>query len=43
MNTQAKTAAEPAAKKLNAKDRYRMLTRDLDWEFSYADRKDAFP
>lgn len=29
--------------KLNAKDRYRALTRDLDWDFSYADRKDAFP
>lgn len=39
MNSQAKTPN----KKLNAKDRYRMLTRDLDWDFSYADRKDAFP
>lgn len=39
MNSQVKNPS----KKLNAKDRYRMLTRDLDWEFSYADRKDAFP
>lgn len=30
-------------KKLNMKDKYRLLTRDLDWEFSYVDRKDAFP
>lgn len=30
-------------KKLNAKDRYRALTRDLDWDFSYVDRKEAFP
>ena len=39
MNSQVKTPA----KKLNAKDRYRALTRDLDWDFSYADRKEAFP
>jgi len=39
MNSQAKISN----KKLNAKERYRILTRDLDWEFSYADRKDAFP
>ncbi|MDR0235351.1 aromatic/alkene/methane monooxygenase hydroxylase/oxygenase subunit alpha [Acinetobacter sp.] len=39
MNSQAKVSN----KKLNAKERYRILTRDLDWEFSYADRKDAFP
>ena len=32
-----------AAKKLNIKDKYRLLTRDLDWEFSYEDRKQAFP
>lgn len=32
-----------SAKKLNLKDKYRLLTRDLDWEFSYADRKEAFP
>ena len=31
------------AKKLNIKDKYRLLTRDLDWEYSYADRKEAFP
>ena len=31
------------AKKLNVKDKYRLLTRDLDWEFSYEDRKEAFP
>jgi len=30
-------------KKLNLKDKYRLLTRDLDWEFSYQDRKAAFP
>jgi len=30
-------------KKLNLKDKYRLLTRDLDWEFSYEDRKEAFP
>lgn len=30
-------------KKLNTKDKYRLLTRDLDWEFSYHDRKKAFP
>ena len=46
MNTDVKntkTAGKTATKKLNAKDRYRMLTRDLDWDFSYIDRKDAFP
>ncbi len=32
-----------ATKKLNMKDKYKMLTRDLDWEFSYQDRKQAFP
>lgn len=32
-----------AAKKLNLKDKYKLLTRDLDWEFSYEDRKKAFP
>jgi len=32
-----------AAKKLNLKDKYGLLTRDLDWEFSYQDRKEAFP
>ena len=32
-----------AAKKLNLKDKYRLLTRDLDWEFSYQDREKAFP
>jgi phenol hydroxylase P3 protein len=32
-----------SAKKLNIKDKYRMLTRDLDWDFSYQDKKDAFP
>jgi len=31
------------AKKLNIKDKYRLLTRDLDWDFSYQDRKEAFP
>ena len=30
-------------KKINLKDKYRLLTRDLDWEFSYQDRKQAFP
>ena len=29
------------AKKLNVKEKYRLLTRDLDWEFSYEDRKEA--
>ncbi len=37
------TQTKETSKKLNAKDRYRALTRDLDWDFSYADRKDAFP
>mgnify|MGYP002700478728 CR=1 FL=1 len=32
-----------AAKKLNIKDKYRLLTRDLEWDFSYEDRKEAFP
>lgn len=32
-----------AAKKMNIKDKYRFLTRDLDWDFSYEDRKEAFP
>jgi len=32
-----------AAKKLNLKDKYGLLTRDLDWEFSYQNRKEAFP
>lgn len=32
-----------SAKKLNIKDKYRLLTRDLDWDFSYQDRKQAFP
>lgn len=31
------------AAKLNIKDKYRLLTRDLDWDFDYQDRKDAFP
>lgn len=31
------------AKKLNLKDKYRALTRDLDWDYDYADRKKAFP
>jgi hypothetical protein len=35
------TQTKETSKKLNAKDRYRALTRDLDWDFSYADRKDA--
>ena len=30
-------------KKLNMKDKYRLLTRDLEWEFSYRDRKEIFP
>ncbi|MBT6459304.1 MAG: YHS domain-containing protein [Planctomycetaceae bacterium] len=30
-------------KKMNMKDKYRLLTRDLDWEFSYEDRDEAFP
>lgn len=30
-------------KKLNMKEKYKLLTRDLDWEFSYEDRKEAFP
>jgi len=32
-----------AAKKLNLKEKYSLLTRDLDWDFSYQDRKEAFP
>ena len=32
-----------STKKLNLKDKYKLLTRDLDWEFSYEDRKEAFP
>ena len=43
MNSQVKNASKKVTKKLNSKDRYRMLTRDLDWDFSYADRKEAFP
>ncbi len=31
------------ATKLNIKDKYRLLTRDLDWDFDYQDRKEAFP
>lgn len=31
------------ASKLNIKDKYRLLTRDLDWDFDYQDRKEAFP
>lgn len=31
------------AKKLNMKDKYRILTRDLDWDFSYVDKKEVFP
>nr|BAH89591.1 methane/phenol/toluene hydroxylase [uncultured bacterium] len=31
------------AAKLNIKDKYRLLTRDLDWDFDYQDRKAAFP
>ncbi len=31
------------AKKLNMKDKYRLLTRDLDWDFSYVDKKEVFP
>ncbi|MCP5215722.1 MAG: YHS domain-containing protein [Pseudomonadales bacterium] len=31
------------AAKLNIKDKYRLLTRDLDWDFDYQNRKDAFP
>ena len=30
-----------ANKKLNITDKYRLLTRDLDWEFSYQDRKEV--
>ena len=30
-------------KKLGLKDKYRYLTRDLDWEPSYQDKKAIFP
>ncbi len=30
-------------RKLNLKDKYRLLTRDLDWEYSYRDKKEIFP
>ena len=30
-------------KKLNLKDKYRLLTRDLEWEYSYRDYKEIFP
>ncbi|HBO12855.1 MAG TPA: phenol 2-monooxygenase [Halieaceae bacterium] len=32
-----------AARKLNLKERYSLLTRDLDWEYSYRDKKEIFP
>ena len=28
--------------KLNMKDKYRLLTRDLDWEYSYRDYEEIF-
>ena len=31
-----------SSKKLNLKDKYHLLTRDLEWEFSYRDRKEIF-
>ena len=43
MNSPAQADKKTATKKMNAKDRYRILSRDLDWDFSYVDRKDAFP
>ena len=30
-------------RKLSLKDKYRLLTRDLDWEYSYRDYKEVFP
>ena len=30
-------------RKLTLKEKYRLLTRDLDWDFSYVDHKDVFP
>ncbi len=30
-------------RKLNLKEKYRLLTRDLDWEYSYRDYKEVFP
>ena len=30
-------------RKLSLKDKYRLLTRDLEWEFSYRDYKEIFP
>ena len=34
-------ATTKTAKKLNLKEKYRLLTRDLDWDFSYEDKKTA--
>ena len=39
-----KTSKAPRApKKLSMKQRYEVLTRDLDWEPSYVDPKEVFP
>ena len=35
--------APRAPKKLSMKQRYQVLTRDLDWEPSYVDPKEVFP
>ena len=32
-------ATTKTAKKLNLKEKYRLLTRDLDWDFSYEDKR----
>ena len=32
-----------ATHRVNLKDKYRILTRDLVWDYSYVDRKDVFP
>src|SRR4051812_14078693 len=30
-------------KKLSLKEQYHVMTRDLDWDLSYVDQKEAFP
>ena len=37
------TIAPKAPRKLTMKQRYEALTRDLDWDPSYVDKKDVFP
>lgn len=42
MNIQAKAAAQ-TPRKLNLKDKYALMTRDLGWETSYVDMDQVFP